>query len=61
MLADRAFARFHPTVTLDGCGLRCAARGTELYSGKPTASLVAPKSEAIVKQAIAQLLASGRK
>ena len=37
---DRAFARFHPTVTVDGCDLRCAARGTELYSGKPTASLV---------------------
>ncbi len=37
---DRAFARFHPTITVDGCELRCAARGTELYSGKPTASIV---------------------
>ncbi len=37
---DRAFARFHPTVTVDGCELRCAARGTEMYSGKPTASIV---------------------
>jgi uncharacterized metal-binding protein len=37
---DRAFARFHPTITVDGCDLRCAARGTEMYSGKPTASLV---------------------
>lgn len=37
---DRAFARFHPTITVDGCELRCAARGTEMYSGKPTASLV---------------------
>jgi uncharacterized metal-binding protein len=37
---DRAFARFHPTVTVDGCELRCAARGTEMYSGKPTASVV---------------------
>ncbi len=37
---DRAFARFHPTITVDGCALRCAARGTEMYSGKPTASLV---------------------
>lgn len=37
---DRAFARFHPTITVDGCELRCAARGTEKYSGKPTASLV---------------------
>ncbi len=37
---DRAFARFHPTVTVDGCDLRCAARGTEMYSGRPSASLV---------------------
>ncbi len=37
---DRAFARFHPTITVDGCDLRCAARGTERYSGKPTATLV---------------------
>ena len=37
---DRAFARFHPTVTIDGCDLRCAARGTEMYSGKPAASIV---------------------
>ena len=29
---DRAFARFHPTITVDGCELRCAARGTEMYS-----------------------------
>ncbi len=27
---DRAFARFQPTITVDGCGLRCAARGTEM-------------------------------
>ena len=37
---DRAFARFHPTITVDGCELRCAARGTETYSGKPNASIV---------------------
>lgn len=37
---DRAFARFHPTITVDGCDLRCAARGTEMYSGKPAASIV---------------------
>jgi uncharacterized metal-binding protein len=37
---DRAFARFYPTITVDGCELRCAARGTEMYSGKPTASVV---------------------
>lgn len=37
---DRAFARFYPTVAIDGCELRCAARGTEMYSGKPAASVV---------------------
>jgi uncharacterized metal-binding protein len=37
---DRAFARFHPTITVDGCALRCAARGTERHSGPPTASIV---------------------
>ncbi len=37
---DRAFARFHPTITVDGCDVRCAARGTEMYSGTPTASVV---------------------
>ena len=37
---DRAFARFHPTITVDGCDLRCAARATEMYSGKPAASIV---------------------
>jgi len=37
---DRAFARFYPTIAVDGCAERCAARATELYSGKPAASLV---------------------
>jgi uncharacterized metal-binding protein len=37
---DRAFARFHPTIAIDGCELRCAARGTERYSAKPAASIV---------------------
>jgi len=37
---DRAFARVHPTITVDGCELRCAARGTEKYSSRPAASLV---------------------
>lgn len=37
---DRAFARFYPTIAIDGCGKRCAARGTEMYSGKPAASIV---------------------
>jgi hypothetical protein len=37
---DRAFARFYPTISIDGCDKRCARRGTEMYSGKPAASIV---------------------
>lgn len=37
---DRAFARFYPTIAIDGCDLRCAARATEQYSGKPAAGVV---------------------
>jgi hypothetical protein len=37
---DRAFARFHPTIAVDGCEKRCAARGTEMLSGKPAVSIV---------------------
>src|SRR5512138_43842 len=37
---DRAFAKLHPTITVDGCDLRCAARGTEKYSNGPAASVV---------------------
>jgi hypothetical protein len=34
---DRAFAKFYPTIAVDGCEKRCAARATELYSNKPAA------------------------
>jgi len=37
---DRAFARFYPTIAVDGCDKRCAARATEQFSGKPAASIV---------------------
>lgn len=37
---DRAFAKFYPTIAVDGCAKRCAARATELYSNKPAASIV---------------------
>jgi uncharacterized metal-binding protein len=37
---DRAFARFYPTIAVDGCEKRCAARATELFSSKPAASIV---------------------
>ena len=38
--ADRAFARLHPTIAVDGCDLCCAARATEKYSSHPVASVV---------------------
>ena len=37
---DRAFAKFYPTIAVDGCEKRCAARATEMYSNKPAASIV---------------------
>ena len=37
---DRAFARFYPTIAIDGCDLRCAARATAQYSGTPAGSIV---------------------
>ncbi len=37
---DRAFAKFYPTIAVDGCEKRCAYRGTEQYSNKPAASVV---------------------
>ena len=37
---DRAFAKFYPTIAVDGCELRCAARATEMYSSKPAASVM---------------------
>jgi uncharacterized metal-binding protein len=40
---ERAFARFFPTIALDGCDKRCAARATEKYSAKPTMSIVIPE------------------
>lgn len=44
---ERAFARFHPTITVDGCQLRCAARATEMYSGKPAAGVVVSELAAV--------------
>jgi uncharacterized metal-binding protein len=37
---DRAFAKFYPTIAIDGCEKRCAFRGTEMYSNEPARSLV---------------------
>lgn len=40
---ERAFARYYPTIAVDGCDKRCAAVATEKYSAKPAASLVVTK------------------
>jgi hypothetical protein len=37
---DRAFAKFYPTIAIDGCEKRCAYYGTARYSNEPAASLV---------------------
>lgn len=37
---DRNFARFYPTIALDGCTRQCAFRGTERYSNRPAAAVV---------------------
>jgi hypothetical protein len=37
---ERAFARHYPTIAVDGCDKRCAARATEKYSAKPAAGIV---------------------
>lgn len=37
---ERAFARYYPTITIDGCQKLCAKIGTERYSGKPASSIV---------------------
>ncbi len=39
---ERAFAKFYPTIAIDGCDKRCAARATEKYSAAPAASVVVP-------------------
>jgi uncharacterized metal-binding protein len=49
---DRAFARFYPTIAVDGCELRCAARATEMYSSKPAASVMV--RELVAEKALGQ-------
>ena len=40
---ERAFARYYPTIAVDGCDKRCAALATEKYSAKPAASIIVTK------------------
>ncbi len=44
---ERAFARFYPTIAIDGCDKRCAGRATAKYSATPTASIVIPEFLAV--------------
>lgn len=37
---ERAFARFYPTIAVDGCEKICAKRATEKYSGPVSGSIV---------------------
>jgi hypothetical protein len=49
---DRAFAKFYPTITIDGCEKRCAYRGTEQYSNRPAVGIVV--TELITQQGLDQ-------
>ena len=49
---DRAFARFYPTIAVDGCALHCATRATEMYSSKPAASIMV--RDVVVENGLAQ-------
>lgn len=44
---ERAFAKFYPTIAIDGCGKLCAARATEKHSAAPTVSIVIPEFLAV--------------
>ncbi len=37
---ERAFAKYYPTITVDGCDKLCAKTATERYSAKPASSIV---------------------
>jgi hypothetical protein len=37
---ERRFAVRYPTITVDGCERLCAAKATEMFSGKPSKSLL---------------------
>jgi uncharacterized metal-binding protein len=49
---DRAFAKFYPTIAIDGCEKRCAYRGTEQYSNRPAFGIVV--SDLVAEQDLEQ-------
>jgi uncharacterized metal-binding protein len=55
---ERAFARHYPTIAIDGCAKRCAARATEKYSARPAASIVVSE---ICKEATGAGIGTARK
>ena len=48
---ERAFARFYPTIAVDGCDKQCAKRATEKYSAKVAGEIVV--DEVLREQGIA--------
>ena len=40
---ERTFAANYPTITVDGCDKMCAAKATEMLSGKPAKTLLIPE------------------
>ncbi len=40
---ERTFAANYPTITVDGCDKMCAARATEMLSGKPSKRFSIPE------------------
>ncbi len=40
---ERTFASNYPTITVDGCDKRCAAKATAMLSGKPARTLLVPE------------------
>ena len=55
---DRAFAKFYPTIAIDGCDKRCAYRATEKYSNTPAAGIVV--SNLIKEQGLQEPLPDNR-
>ena len=49
---DRAFAKFYPTIAIDGCEKRCAYLGTEHYSNRPAVGIVV--TDLIAEQGLEQ-------
>jgi hypothetical protein len=47
---DRAFAKFHPTITVDGCDLKCAAQRYSLVANSVKSEIVIDPDIAVVSE-----------